>query len=89
MVAAVTIVLGEIFDGADDSEAVVAVTQRILHGPGDCWVIAKVFIGLIGNVVRRRADAKNGIQKELQRTAAGAHDQIGLTDGIGKAFAGA
>jgi hypothetical protein len=32
---------------------------------------------------------KTVYKKELQRTAAGAHDQIGLTDGIGKAFAGA
>ena len=40
------------------------------------------------DVVRSRADSKNGIQERLQRTAAGTHDQISLTDGIGKAFAG-
>ena len=78
----------KIFARTDDSEAVVAITRRIRNGPGHRRVIAKMLIGLIGDVIRRRADSKNGIQEELQRTTTRTHDEIGLTDGIGKAVAG-
>ena len=60
------LVAGEVFGrGAEHAEAVMAVTERNRHDPGDLGALGDVLVALPGDVVGRVADAEDGVEQEL------------------------
>jgi hypothetical protein len=45
-----------------------------------------LIVRLVAHVRRGSAHVKDRVEKQLNRTATGAYDEVRLTDGVGKAF---
>ena len=71
---------------AEHAEAVVAVAERQRHDPGDLGALGDVLIAFPGDVVGGVADAKDGIEQQIEAAAAGADDQIGAGNRVGEAL---
>ena len=70
--------------GPHHAKAVVAVAERNRNDPGDVGARRDVLVGLPGNVVGRVADAEDGIEKQVEASAARAHDEVGSGDRVGE-----
>ena len=80
--------MGEVIRrGAEHAEAVVAVAQRKGDDPGHLGAPGDVLVGLPGDVVGGVADAEHRVEQEIEVAAAGADDEVGAGDGVGKALA--
>jgi hypothetical protein len=63
------------------------IAQRQRDRPGDGRILGDRAVALPADVVGRFAEAKNGVEHQLHRAAAGADDQVGAGDRLRKAVA--
>ncbi len=73
--------------GAEHPKSLVGVTEGERDGPGDAALVLDGLIGVPAHVVGGVADAKHRVEQQIHLTGAGADDEIGARDGIGKAVA--
>ena len=63
-----------------------AIAQGNRNGPEDAGSVFDLLVGLITHVGGGGAHMKDRVKQQLNRTAAGADDEVRLTDGVGKAL---
>ncbi len=88
LLATVTVMVEIGTAGAHHAIAAVRIAQRNGNGPADSGVLGEMLEALPTNIVSGIADPEHRIQQQIHRAGAGADDQIGATDGAGKAGAG-
>ena len=76
MIAAEPIVLKVVMVRSHHTKAAMRVTQRDRNRPGDIRMRRDFLIGLPAHVGCGIADAENGVQQQIERSAAGADDQV-------------